>query len=620
MTENKLEFYSKDYKRDTRVTEKRLSTTTSQSDLSANRTLSDNSYSARDHTVNSSSSERRSHRLDQSPGRSNRRYNERSRSRSKRERSRSRSVEHRRVRYRSRSPDKRRDYERHKYDSFNNRQSRSPSNRRNYSPNSRRGHSPEYRPRKESLNSRDNYQDKTNSKNRFEEQKTFYPPKSLNPYSNEKDISVSDQLNHLDDISLNTSIQFEEYPARSLNCWDVPPPGFSKLSAEQVKSTGLFPPPWAVVGKQQFQGMIDPTRIAMTMLKYPLQATKESSDLFNCLKRISFSNYSSSQFAYFVFITGLPKTGVSEQELIETFDQKLQQSNLLQQGESCVHSIYHSQTCAFIEVRTSEQFQFILSHPLSFEYNGNRLTLQRGKDFVAHYYPSLTDSRLRFERAPVGKPGEILVANLPKYLFEDELHELLSCFGLPKCVNLQKWDESPESPLKDWLTVEYEDEETTSIALEGLNLIEIGQHKLFAMESTAVNLNPFSCPSFHPLSGETGNDFVVTGDISNIIELHNLLNDEEFSNENIYSNTLDQIALECQQYGHILTIYAPRLDCGFGEPESSILGMCNRVFVVFSDTSSAVKAASGIAGRMFGEDRSVYVSFVPLKKFYSMQA
>ena len=66
-----------------------------------------------------------------------------------------------------------------------------------------------------------------------------------------------------------SSITTLENRHRKISCWDISPPGFSSMTTDEVKSTGLFMPSWAVVGRQNFQGLNDPTRIAITMLKYP---------------------------------------------------------------------------------------------------------------------------------------------------------------------------------------------------------------------------------------------------------------------------------------------------------------------------------------------------------------
>ncbi len=88
-----------------------------------------------------------------------------------------------------------------------------------------------------------------------------------------------------------------EQRSRTVNCWDIEPPGFHSLTAEQVKGTDLFLPSWAIVGKPHTQGMPDLTKAAMFTLKLPIQPSKESAELEKFDFFCSISNSHPSQYA-----------------------------------------------------------------------------------------------------------------------------------------------------------------------------------------------------------------------------------------------------------------------------------------------------------------------------------
>lgn len=401
---------------------------------------------------------------------------------------------------------------------------------------------------------------------------------------------------------------------RMLSCWDVPPPGFSHLTAEQVKATGLFPPPWAVVGKTHHQGIVDPTRIAMLVLKYPLQPNREDRDcqLQNLLVDASLSNADYSQFSRVLFVQNIAVSrDFSIADIENVLNEKLASAGLLGDSQTAfVHSHYApgSNFC-FLETGTIQQMSFLVRHSGSIAFKGIPLSIKKGSQFLCYFpNPLLSVSIPEMEGAEDPNSNCLLiVGNIPKYLYGEELEELFACFGAIRSVKLAHLS-SGGTHSKGYAIVRYADAESADVALEGLNMLRIGSNRLVAAVGSVAIREPCNIPGIAPPSEEG----IVTCFISNIIEIINAASQEDFIFEDNHNALIESIHNECASYGTIVDVVAPRSD------EDDLYGRYSgRIFVIFERAVDALNAAEALGGLFFQEDKQISVSFVPVDKFYS---
>lgn len=404
-----------------------------------------------------------------------------------------------------------------------------------------------------------------------------------------------------------------EQRSRAVNCWDIEPPGFHSLTAEQVKGTDFFPPSWAIVGKPHTQGMPDLTKAAMFSLKFPIQPSKESSQLRNLVVSCSLSNSFASPFAYLLFVGGLVQGEDFDISCVASLlDSKLRDVGILgSASQSAIQSTLYSNGAeyAYFEIKTLEQLNALLKH-FSFqqvEFHSMKLQFRRGRDFANYFTPAGIPSPVRIpaELQEIEVDEEILVANIPRYLFEDEIRELLSCFGPLESLRLSTPQADNEGS-DGWVLVEWKEPESSSCALQCLSQVTIGESRLFAGRASFVKKNPFLCPNFVPFSAEK----LATCDVSTIVEVHNLdeLAEEEFE------EVKQRIANEFSNYSPMFV--------ALKEEENDAEEQANRLFLAFDNVLHASEVAKALDGWKYsiGEiERQVFVSFVPVDKFYNQQ-
>lgn len=402
---------------------------------------------------------------------------------------------------------------------------------------------------------------------------------------------------------------------RRLTQWDIKPPGYENVTAEQAKLSGMFPLP----GAPRAQPM-DPSK---------LQAFMSSSAGTNSNAALKPSN---SRQAKRLLIHNLPSSA-TEESLISFFNLQLNGLNITEGSDPCISAqISKDRSFALVEFKNPSDATMALTYDgitmsddVQMTGNGatsdtSGLSIRRPKDYIV---PAVSDE------AP-SEPGvvasvvaetqnKISISNIPFYLTEEQVTELLIAFGEMKAFVLVKDNGTEESrvcitaprhPLclstNDTQGVafcEYVDPSITDIAVEGLNGMELGDKHLKVQrasigitqdENVEMSVNAMSM-----LAGTTSEGL----DTGRVLQLLNMVTAEELIDNEEYEEIKDDIQEECSKFGKVLEIKIPRPSGG-----SRQVNGVGKIFVKFDTSASAGKALKSLAGRKFA-DRTVVVTY-----------
>lgn len=274
---------------------------------------------------------------------------------------------------------------------------------------------------------------------------------------------------------------------RRLRQWDIKPQGYENVTSEQAKHSGMFPLPGAPrqqpMDSSRLQALANqPGNSAVASALKPAQG-KQS-------KRLIISN--------------LPAT-VDNNKLAEFFNLQLNGLNVIAGVDPCVSAIVSpDHSYALLEFKTGTDATVALALDGiameeddtangGMEVDSNGLLIRRPKDYIAPTAEEAADS----DSADIVKdsPDKILISNIPIYMTEDMVKEVLQVFGLLKSFVLAKDTSSEESrvsytdPCRSYSTLplpsvahnynkgfafcEFALSEVTKLAIQGLDGMEM---------------------------------------------------------------------------------------------------------------------------------------------------
>lgn len=219
--------------------------------------------------------------------------------------------------------------------------------------------------------------------------------------------------------------------------WDIKPPGYDNVTAEQAKLSGMFPLPGAP--RQQ---PMDPTRL-QAFMNHPGGAVNSAA-----LKP------GNSRQSKRLVVSNLPPNA-TEDSVIAFFNIQLNGLNVIESTDPCVLcQISPDHSFAVLEFRHASEATVALAlDGISMEaddaMNGAAsagLHIKRPKDYIV---PAVADET-PYEPGVVSKivvdtPNKISISNIPPYLSDEQVIELLVAFGELKAFVLVKDNGTEES-------------------------------------------------------------------------------------------------------------------------------------------------------------------------------
>ncbi|CAJ2501996.1 Uu.00g048490.m01.CDS01 [Anthostomella pinea] len=388
---------------------------------------------------------------------------------------------------------------------------------------------------------------------------------------------------------------------RRMTQWDIKPPGYENVTAEQAKLSGMFPLPGAP--RQQ---PMDPTKLQAFM-------NQPGGNVNSAALKPGNSRQSKRLLVY-----NLPP-GSTDESVLSFFNLQLNGLNVIESTDPCVLcQTSKDQSFALLEFRHASEATVALAldgismetdDPMNGTGSGSGLKIQRPKDYIV---PAVADETA-YEPGVVSKvvvdtPNKISVSNLPPYLTEEQVLELLVAFGELKALVLVKDNGTEES--RGIAFCEFVDPAATDIAIQGLNGMLIGDKNLKVRKAsigiTQVSGVEMGVNAMSMLAGTTAS---TDSEETRVLQLLNMVTPEELMDHEDYEEICEDVQEECAKYGQILGLKVPRPSGG--SRQSAGVG---KIFVKYDTTASAKKALQALAGRKFA-DRTVVTTYFPEENF-----
>ncbi|KAG5960741.1 hypothetical protein E4U56_004207 [Claviceps arundinis] len=389
---------------------------------------------------------------------------------------------------------------------------------------------------------------------------------------------------------------------RRMTQWDIKPPGYEVVTAEQAKLSGMFPLPGAP--RQQ---PIDPTKL-QAFIKEPNGGVSSAG-----LKA------SNSRQSKRLIVSNMP-SGSSEETVMSFFNLQLNGLNVIESSDPCTLCQFSAdRSFAVLEFRNSNDATVALAMDgITMEaddaMNGTDgeqlgLAIRRPKDYVM---PAIPDD-LTFDPDVVSNivpdtVHKLSITNIPSFLTEDQIIELLAAFGKPKAFVLVKDRSTEES--RGIAFAEYQEPGSANEpALNALNGMDVGGKKLTVKKasigSTQVANFDVGITAISGLASQMSG-VVEKG---RVLQLLNMVTPEELLDNEEYEEICDDVRDECSKYGTISEVKIPR-PIG-GSRQAAGVG---KIFVKFDTPDSCYKALTALAGRKFA-DRTVVTTYFPEENF-----
>jgi splicing factor U2AF subunit len=204
--------------------------------------------------------------------------------------------------------------------------------------------------------------------------------------------------------------------------WDIKPPGYENVTAEQAKMSGMFPLPGAPRQQQ-----MDPSRL-QAFINQP-----QSSATTTALKP------SNARQSKRLFVSNIPSS-VSEEQLQEFFNLQLNGLNVIKSNDPCVSAnMPDDRSFALVEFKLPIEATVALAldgitmeqHQSSMNGNGSisGLDIRRPKDYIVPTAEEDAYTEGEMSSEVPDTANKISITNIPSYLTEEQVIELIKSFG-----------------------------------------------------------------------------------------------------------------------------------------------------------------------------------------------
>ncbi|KAJ5404150.1 hypothetical protein N7509_004021 [Penicillium cosmopolitanum] len=381
---------------------------------------------------------------------------------------------------------------------------------------------------------------------------------------------------------------------RRLTQWDIKPPGYENVTAEQAKLSGMFPLPGAP--RQQ---PMDPSRL-QAFMNQPEGESTESTAL----------KPSNSRQSKRLFVYNIPQNSTGD-SVVSFFNLQLNGLNVIHSVDPCISAqVADDKSFALLEFKTPNDATVALAFDgITMADGGEKgLEVRRPKDYIV---PGGSGEQEYQEGVLLNEvpdsPNKICVSNIPPFIPEEAVTMLLKSFGELKSFILVKDASTEES--RGIAFCEYVEPTSTPIAVEGLNGMELGDRHLKVSHASigttqAVGLD-MGVNAMSMFAKTTSQD-METG---RVLQLLNMVTVDELLDDDDYEEILEDVGEECSKYGKVLSLKVPRPSGG--SRQTSGVG---KIYVKFDTEQSATSALKALAGRKFS-DRTVVVSYFGEENF-----
>ncbi|KAK0311067.1 hypothetical protein LTR82_014360 [Friedmanniomyces endolithicus] len=385
---------------------------------------------------------------------------------------------------------------------------------------------------------------------------------------------------------------------RRLTQWDIKPPGYENVTAEQAKLSGMFPLP----GAPRAQPM-DPSKLQAFMNQPGNQAAKTA------LKP------STARQSKRLFVFNLPASA-TDNSVNDFFNLQLNGLNVTKGQDPCISAqVSQDRSFALLEFKTAEDatngmaLDGINMEPEAMDTsngtsNGSAqgLKIQRPKDYIVPAITDETESETGvLSNIVPDTQNKISITHIPVYLAEEQVQELLVSFGELKSFVLVTDTASGQN--RGIAFCEYIDAAgATDIAVESLNGMELGDSML-KVQRASIGIQQvggeMSVNVMSLMAGTTSKDM----EAGRVLCLMNMITPEELMDAEEADEILMDVKEECAKYGTLLDVKMPRPNSGSRSGNG-----IGKIYIKYEKAESAQKALAALAGRKFA-DRTVVATF-----------
>jgi splicing factor U2AF 65 kDa subunit len=313
-----------------------------------------------------------------------------------------------------------------------------------------------------------------------------------------------------------------------------------------------------------------------------------------------------------LFVSDLPPN-VEESDIAEFFNRLLESRNRgvggnrgggggVGMGRPVVNvSMQRDQPNAFVEFRTPEETTKAIQFD-GVEFFGNNLKIRRPREYVPASGLDILPS------FGLESGNKVFLGDLPTYLTEEQVRELLSSFGELKVFHLTR-DENNVS--KGYAFCEYLDQRNSQLAIDGLNGMQLAEKKLICERASSIRAKRALISE----ANITSSLMMILAIKPEEIELHpvmlmvNCVQPQDLQRDEDYEDICADIEEECSKYGQVVCVHVPRPD------KSRKVEGVGKVFVEFKHIPDCKQAAEELNGRRFN-DRVVVTGYYPRSDFY----
>lgn len=309
-----------------------------------------------------------------------------------------------------------------------------------------------------------------------------------------------------------------------------------------------------------------------------------------------------------LFLYNLP-ANVTSEGLVSFMNLQLNGLNVIQSIDPCISAqISDDRSYALLEFKSPIDATVALAfdgiamgeHGINGAGGASKgLEVRRPKDYIV---PNLAEQEEDGAVKDVpDSPDKICVSNIPNYIPEEPVTMLLKSFGELKSFVLVKDASTEES--RGIAFCEYTDPNTTTIAVQGLNGMELGDRHLKVVRASigmtqAAGLD-MGVNAMSMFAKTTSQDL----ESSRVLQLLNMVSEEELMNDEDYEEICDDVREECSKFGRVIELKIPRPSGG--SRQSPGVG---KIFVKFDSIESTTAALKALAGRKFS-DRTVVTTY-----------
>ncbi|WBW71057.1 U2 small nuclear RNA auxiliary factor small subunit, U2AF-59 [Schizosaccharomyces osmophilus] len=373
--------------------------------------------------------------------------------------------------------------------------------------------------------------------------------------------------------------------------WDIKPPGYELVTADQAKMSGLFPLPGAPrTANSDPEKLLEFARSAAGSIMAPPPPLQPGAS--RQARRLVVSNLPSD------FDINTFKPFIEDLFISTTYHKP--ETRHFSNAYFCKEDNY-----AILELSKPEDATFLWGLHTAQYAPDISITFNRIKNYIVPQITHETANQrsLDFTQNEVlDSKDKVYFTNFPSNLNEQSVIELFKPFG--ELLSFQLIKNVADESSKGFGFCEYSDPENTGKAIQNLDGMEFNDKKISV---------GFSCVGLNQKIPESNVGMVALTELAKsepriqatpVLQIHNVVTENEATDPRECEEIQEAVGTQLSQFGKILDIKIPQQK-GFSDTPSLGIG---KVYVRFADIESAEAAMQEMRGFKF-DDRTIVLAF-----------